>query len=281
MQLDNPLLPDYDFDAHLVAGLTPIEENSDLDFIIDRPNGMKGYIINITIQGRGTIFKGEQRFDVGKGDILLFPPNVKHFYNRHEEDPSWHHRWIYFRPRGFWSELLNWQDDQNGVYVTRHQAADYFETLENLFCDVASATKSDAPYSRDLATNLLEQLLIRCKTLQPENMTRSLDPRILQVINLMTDDICREFTIEELAQHVYLSASRLAHLFREEMGTTIIQWRNDQRINFAKQLLTTSQISVNRIARMSGYSDPLYFSRVFKKIAGISPKIFRDRLSEL
>ncbi len=42
---NDPLLPGYSFNAHLVAGLTPIEANGYLDFFIDRPLGMKGYIL--------------------------------------------------------------------------------------------------------------------------------------------------------------------------------------------------------------------------------------------
>lgn len=42
MQNNDPLKPGYNFDAHLVAGLTPIIEGDELDFVIDRPNGMKG-----------------------------------------------------------------------------------------------------------------------------------------------------------------------------------------------------------------------------------------------
>ncbi len=48
------LLPGYSFNAHLVAGLTPIEANGYLDFI-DRPLGMKGYILNLTIRGQGVV----------------------------------------------------------------------------------------------------------------------------------------------------------------------------------------------------------------------------------
>lgn len=52
---NDPLLPGYSFNAHLVAGLTPIEANGYLDFFIDRPLGMKGYILNLTIRGRGVV----------------------------------------------------------------------------------------------------------------------------------------------------------------------------------------------------------------------------------
>lgn len=50
---NDPLLPGYSFNAHLVAGLTPIEANGYLDFFIDRPLGMKGYILNLTIRVSG------------------------------------------------------------------------------------------------------------------------------------------------------------------------------------------------------------------------------------
>lgn len=46
---NDPLLPGYSFNAHLVAGLTPIEANGYLDFFIDRPLGMKGYILNLVM----------------------------------------------------------------------------------------------------------------------------------------------------------------------------------------------------------------------------------------
>ncbi|MEI8633769.1 hypothetical protein P4S72_20150 [Vibrio sp. PP-XX7] len=49
---NDPLKPGYNFDAHLVSGLTPIIEGDELDFVIDRPNGMKGFIINFTSKGK-------------------------------------------------------------------------------------------------------------------------------------------------------------------------------------------------------------------------------------
>ncbi len=70
---NDPLLPGYSFNAHLVAGLTPIEANGYLDFFIDRPLGMKGYILNLTIRGRGVVKNQGREFVCRPGDILLFP----------------------------------------------------------------------------------------------------------------------------------------------------------------------------------------------------------------
>ena len=68
-----PCCPGYSFNAHLVAGLTPIEANGYLDFFIDRPLGMKGYILNLTIRGQGVVKNQGREFVCRPGDILLFP----------------------------------------------------------------------------------------------------------------------------------------------------------------------------------------------------------------
>lgn len=279
MQNTDPLKPGYDFDAHLVAGLTPIIEGDELDYTIDRPNGMKGYIINITSKGEGTIFSGEHEFHVKAGDLLLFPPSAAHYYRRKEDNASWFHRWVYFRPRAFWNDWLSWQEERNGVYVTSGLSTQDIEHIESLFVDIEYTAKSDLPYRDDLAINLLEQLLIRCKSVQPDVVSKPLDPRIIQAINYMTQNLNQDFTLEEIAAHTCLSPSRLGHLFRDEMKMTITQWRDDQRISRAKQLLVTTHYSVNHIGRIVGYSDPLYFSRVFKRKAGVSPKLYREKIT--
>ena len=87
-----------------MAGLTPINANYKLDFFIDRPLGMKGYSLNLTIKGQGRIFDGESAFDCEPGDLLLFQPKTPHYYGRSPDSPCWFHRWVYFRPRAYWTD---------------------------------------------------------------------------------------------------------------------------------------------------------------------------------
>ena len=129
----NPLLPGYPFNAWLVAGLTPITADGPLDFFIDRPLGMKGYILNLTIKGEGRVFDGEQSFDCLPGDMLLFQPKTAHYYGRAPDSPCWFHRWVYFRPRAYWTDWLQWQDESQGVGRLR---------LPELFSEVATGVKS-------------------------------------------------------------------------------------------------------------------------------------------
>ena len=97
----------------------------------------------------------------------------------------------------------------------------------------------------------------------------------------MSSALGEEISIEGLAERVFLSPSRLAHLFREQMGVSIVRWREDQRIIRAKQLLHTTLLPIAVIAQQIGYDDQLYFSRVFKKRVGVSPSEYRKSSSLL
>lgn len=272
----NPLLPGYNFGAYLVAGCTPIEQGKELDFVINRPNGMKGYIINLTIKGKGRIFSGKNAFDCSVGDLLLFPPNAVHYYHRHNDSPEWYHQWIYFRPRALWLDWLNWTNTVEHVgKLTIPNKADYDEFVK-LFQDIEQAYHSDDLFSEEMSMCLLEQLLIRCFKLDPANKQRMLDPRILAACHFITDNLNKNHKIADIANHIHISPSRLTHLFAEQMGCSLIKWREDQRMMKAQYLLHASNAPIYHIARQLGYDDQLYFSRLFKRYCGLNPSEYRN-----
>ncbi|EXU75978.1 MULTISPECIES: arabinose operon transcriptional regulator AraC [Erwinia] len=275
----NPLLPGYPFNAWLVAGLTPINAGDTLDFFIDRPQGMKGYIINLTIRGRGQVFSGEDAFDCEPGDLLLFQPKTPHYYGRAAQSDCWHHRWIYFRPRAYWSDWLVWQDETRGVGRLRLPERLRGE-FERLFASIEQTHTSGRRFAEELAMNLLERLLLRAVEEDPRSRQQVRDPRVIEACQYVTSHLAGELKIDEVASHVCLSPSRLAHLFREQMGVNLLRWREDQRVIRARLLLQTTQEPIATIGRLVGYDDQLYFSRVFRKRVGVSPSDFRRRMRD-
>ncbi len=271
----NPLLPGYSFNLYLVAGITPIVKGGPLDFFIDRPHGMKGYIVNMTVRGKGTVFDGDDAFGCEPGDLLLFPPEARHYYGRAPDSDEWFHRWVYFRPRGFWAPWLRWPNETLGVGRMRLGSPDLVHEFDQLFEQIDATHRGGKSSSEELAINLLERLLIRCHEEAPGFRARARDARVQSACQFIANHLARDVGLDEVAQHVCLSASRLAHLFREQTGVSIVRWREDQRIILAKHLLQSTTIPVSSVAGRVGYDDQLYFSRVFRKRVGVSPTEFR------
>ncbi len=98
---------------------------------------------------------------------------------------------------------------------------------------------------------------------------------IYNCIELITSNYCTNISVEELASYCNLSKSRFLHLFKKITQTSPVAFQQELRIDNAKLLLSSTQLSISDISFRCGYDDPLYFSRLFKKKTGISPKEYR------
>ena len=279
-QQNDPLLPGYSFNVHLVSGLTPIEKEGKFDFFIDRPKGLNGYIINLTYAGQGTIYRDNESFNCYPGDFVLFPPKEPHLYGRKEDENNWFHFWVYFRPKSTWKYLLSWENrlKETGFYRPNTQVKD---ELEQLFIKIVEVGQSNIIYSENLAMSMLEQFLIRCAQETSATNPPKIDTRVLQVCNYLIDTLDENnFTLDIVSQRVCLSTSRIAQMFKDQIGMSIGEWRQEQRVNRAKLLLQTTTMSIAEISRSIGFDDQLYFSRIFKKRIGLSPQKYRNSTQE-
>ncbi len=278
-----PLFPGFPFDVRLVAGITPIERNGPLDFYIDRPNGMHGWIINLTVEGAGRVFDGRDSFVVEQGDLLLFPPQAVHYYGRDQAASKWWHRWIYFQPRAYWRTWLEWEREIRKVHLLKAKGSSFFREVFRLFVEVEQLSMEPDSLSADLAFNRLEHILISCARVDRAAQMKNapIDERVLAACSLISSDLQRSMSVKDIACEVCLSPSRLSHLFRKHVGMGIVQWRDSQRIQYAMQLLRVTSVPVKSLSEMVGYEDPLYFSRVFRRHIGMSPRHFRARSMEV
>ncbi len=72
-----------------------------------------------------------------------------------------------------------------------------------------------------------------------------------------------------------MSVSRLAHIFKEQMGITLIDYLTSVRIERAKQLLLATTQNCTEICFQVGYNNQSYFTRTFKRLVGMTPRQFR------
>jgi len=92
---------------------------------------------------------------------------------------------------------------------------------------------------------------------------------------MMRDDVRGELSLNHFAQAVNLSAWRLCHVFKSEVGMPPIKYLRQLRMDRAKHLLETSFLSVKEIAYNVGVNDESHFVRDFKTTYGLSPACYR------
>lgn len=86
-----------------------------------------------------------------------------------------------------------------------------------------------------------------------------------------------DFTIGDVSKNIYVSSSYLSLLFREELGKTFIEILSDIRMEHAKNLLLNTNLKSYEVGEKCGYSNPSYFSTVFKGYYGCSPSKFKKK----
>ena len=99
--------------------------------------------------------------------------------------------------------------------------------------------------------------------------------QIRPAINYIDANYDKPITLAEIARASHLSVSRLAHLFKEQMGVTLIDYVTQVRIERAKELLLGTDQSCTEVCFQVGYSNASYFTRTFKSVAGLTPRQFR------
>lgn len=98
-----------------------------------------------------------------------------------------------------------------------------------------------------------------------------------QVKRYIIAHFTENFTIEELAAMANVSQSHFHRLFKENTGVSAKQYLNHIRMNRAQALIQSGEHNISEVARMVGYNDIYYFSRLFKKITGVPPSSFIPR----
>ena len=139
----------------------------------------------------------------------------------------------------------------------------------------ASAARTDAFGEM---REVIEQLLIKAIEIRDRASGR----RYSDLIATAKEEIEKKYMSEEIslntvAMRVSMSPSYFSSIFSKEVGKTFVEYLTEVRMNKAKELLMCSAMKTSEIGYEVGYRDPHYFSYIFKKTQGCSPKEYRAR----
>lgn len=150
---------------------------------------------------------------------------------------------------------------------------EFFARWMNDLCDLSADHRS---LQDPVADALLLALLTRLARLEDQRrLMEALHPSLARAIAFLHGNIRQDFNAEELALATHTSYSHLSALFRERFGHGPLQFHLNLRMDLARKLLLNPYLSVDEVARDTGYEDTNYFVRVFKKTCGNPPGRWR------
>jgi AraC-like DNA-binding protein len=125
-----------------------------------------------------------------------------------------------------------------------------------------------------LQAKLLDLFLILINALSDKKVNKT-HKNIDYSIALLRDEWNKNEPVSKYAQVCKISESGFYKAFKDKTGLSPIEFRNSLRISAAKSMLHNTDLSISEIAYATGFDDPYYFSRLFTKIEGNSPRTYR------
>jgi len=246
-----------------------------------RACGTANWLLIATLDGGGRFGHAGGEFTTGPGDLTLYRPGTRHDYGVAPDPGHWELLWTHFHPRPEWTQSLAWPEAAPGLMClhlrtgdVRRRALDRFHEAHAL----ATGALASSPRHREaFAMNALEACLLWCDTQNPLSELSRMDSRVQAAMEYMTCRLAEPIMLDAVADACGLSVSRLAHLFRAQVGLTPQQFLEGRRLDRARQLLELTPRTVGAIAAEVGYENPFYFTLRFKRATGLSPRDYRKK----
>lgn len=257
-------------------------------FATRRRRGTGDWQLIFTLSGAGRFRFADGGLVTRPGDTILLRPGTPQDYTVDESARRWRFLWFHFLPRAGWEPWMRaWPLVAPGTHhlrlraVADHPAGQGERTVGR---QLRRAHRYATEHSRrgdDRAFNALEAALLHLDELNPlaiADPEPRRDARVEAAVVEMRRHLARPFSLAALARRHGLSPSRLAHLFRADMGVAPGRYLEAARLERARRLLGSTRRGVQEIAVEVGFDDQAYFSRRFKRATGYSPRTFRAAL---
>ncbi|MCM0611319.1 AraC family transcriptional regulator [Marinobacter sediminum] len=228
------------------------------------------YLLVYCTEGKAFLNVQGEPYTVEAGDLLLLPAGANHRYTADPDNP-WTIHWVHYT-----GPLA--EDFRNYMGFDGQTRIRHLGRQPRLLVDFNGllSVRQTGFRARGLihAANRLRQLLAAV----PINADETSQDRKVEldtIHNYMREHLDERIALEQLADLAGLSPAHFATRYREQTGTSPIQHFLHLKVERACQILDTTELSFADISRRLGYDDAYYFSRLFKKVMGQSPRDYR------
>lgn len=238
-----------------------------------RENGCDQNILIFCVKGEGWFEVDGKHFTIQKNQYFILPESTPHAYGAAENNP-WSIYWLHFA--GEKAALFNQNNTtpQDIDFSSDPRYADRLLLFEEILHHLKNGYSTD---DYEYASICLWQLLGSFQYLSKFRTVKRIKHRNLidTSISWMHDNLEKQLTLLQMADHVDLSESHFSLMFKRKTGVPPLVFFTRLKVQKACQLLDFSDKRIKEIAAELGYEDPYYFSRVFRQVMDISPIQYR------
>lgn len=246
---------------------------------VRRSRGTHDWLMMFTLAGQGRNDLNGQSYFCKQGDVTLLSPHTPHDYSTAGPE-AWEFYWAHFIPRPTWISWLQLPELDSGLAFLSIENDTIQGRMRQGFERLLQDNTTTGSISQELSLNALEEILLLIAQYQSRMSQSGIDPRVETVINYLSQHISDPVSLDELAKLVAISPSRLAHLFKEQVGDSPLQMFLKLRLRHAARLLELTSRPIYEIASDLGFQSPFHFSRRFKLYFHASPAEYRKQVRE-
>jgi AraC family transcriptional regulator of arabinose operon len=225
--------------------------------LVERPKGAATTLIILCLGGSGWVRAEGETWEVGAGDFVWLPANRAHAYGAGKGDP-WTIVWAHFTGE----EVAAWGD----LLRVLGQAQSPLLTLPDDRLDEIALDHVYGALERGYA--VMNQVAAAAA------LRHSLSA-VAASIETLRHDWQRPHRLDELATAAKASIAHYSALFRRQTGFSPIDFLIRLRVRHACRLLDTTTMPVGEVGMRTGFHDPYYFTRCFRRVMGRAPRAYR------
>ncbi len=238
--------------------------------------------------GKGAFYLSDQIVNVNKWDLIIINSNCLHTEKSSLSDVP-----LEYIVMGVDNLLLNFpesysltdNDKQIKLYEIMNFTKDKDIILNHFNTLIKEIENKEFNYEIICKSilNMFITYIIRSRSslLFIEESREKLNLECIKIKNYIDSHYSQNITLDFLSNLTYMNKFHLVHTFTKQIGLSPINYAINKRIQEAKNLLSTTSYSIRDIASIVGFSNSSYFSQMFKKVAGLTPKNYRDKILSL
>lgn len=227
------------------------------------------------LHGEGVFYIENEKVPVKTDDLIIINPNVEHTEKTFPNNPM---EYIVFGVEGLAFSFTEHDQAYGRGYSFYSYGSD-----KNQFINFAQLMMHEfqdkKPGFEKVCHGLLEVLLVYISRKQKLSVISEssfqLSKECAIAKRYIDTNYAQDITLDSLAKITHINKFYLAHSFTECVGQSPISYLTERRLAACKELLSSSNLSVTQIATSAGFSSQSYFSQIFNKKVGMSPRQYR------